>query len=133
MLLPGKFYERLDYRLYAWPGHGMPDAANGYQYVEGEYMKAEEYDDLIKDFSGFLMRTFMPRAFGALESFSMLPPLINVIELPVFYFMPYAAPQVQAAHQALIDAGQAPRGVDQIRGRVRHARHVARLPCPNRP
>ncbi len=106
MLLPGKLYERLGYKLYAWPGHGMPDSANGYQYVEGEYMKAEEYDDLIKDFSGFLMRTFMPRAFGALESFSTLQPLINVIELPTFYFLPYASPEVQAAQQALIDVGK---------------------------
>ena len=74
MLLPGKFYERLDYRLYAWPGHGMPDGGNGYQYVEGEYMKADEYDDLIKDFSGYLTRTFMARAFGALAPLASLPP-----------------------------------------------------------
>ena len=105
-LLPGPVYERLDYRLYAWPGHAMPDTAKGYQYVEGEYMKAGEYDYLIRDFSGFLMGTFMPRAFGALEPFAKLSPLINVLELPTYYFMPHTKPEVQAALQALIDAGR---------------------------
>jgi len=106
MVLPAKFYERLDYRLYTWPGHGMPDGGNGYQYVEGEYMFADEYDDLISDFSGFLTRTYIPRAFGALAPLASLSPLINVIELPTFYFLPYASPEMQAAHQALIDAGR---------------------------
>jgi uroporphyrinogen-III decarboxylase len=106
MLLPGKVYDLLDYKLYTWPGHGMPESANGYQYVEGEYMKEDEYDPLITDPSGFLTRVFMPRAFGALQPFSMLQSLVSVIELPTFYLMPYAMPPVQAAHQALIEAGK---------------------------
>ena len=106
MVLPGKVYELLGYKLYTWPGHGMPDSANGYQYIEGEYMKEDEYDALITDPSDFLMRVFMPRAFGALQPFSMLQSTIRVIELPVFYLMPYAMPPVQAAQQTLIEAGK---------------------------
>jgi len=106
MLLPGKVYELLDYKLYTWPGHGMPESANGYQFVEGEYMKADEYDALITDPSGFLIRVFMSRAFGALQSFGMLQSTVSVIELPTFYLMPYTMPPVQAAQQVLIDAGR---------------------------
>jgi uroporphyrinogen-III decarboxylase len=106
MVLPGKVYELLDYKLYTWPSHGMPESAKGYQYVEGEYMKEDEYDALITDPSDFLTRVFMPRAFGALQPFSMLQSTIRVIELPVFYLMPYSMPPVQAAQQTLIEAGK---------------------------
>jgi uroporphyrinogen-III decarboxylase len=106
MVLPGKVYELLDYKLYTWPGHGMPESAIGYQYVEGEYMKEDEYDGLITDPSDFLMRVFMPRAFGVLQPLSMLQSTIRVIELPIFYLMSYAMPPVQTAQQALIDAGK---------------------------
>jgi hypothetical protein len=106
MVLPGKVYELLDYKLYTWPGHGMPESANGYQYVEGEYMKEDEYDALITDPSDFLMRVFMPRAFGALQPYSMLQSTVRVIELPIFYLMSYAMPPIQTAQLALIDAGK---------------------------
>ena len=45
---PGKFYEILDYKLYAWPGHGVAPE-HCYQCNEGEYMQAEEYDLLLTD------------------------------------------------------------------------------------
>ena len=35
-----------------------------YQFVEGEYMKAEEYDELIYDPSDFIIRKYWPRAYG---------------------------------------------------------------------
>jgi len=34
----------LEYKLYAWPGNGLPEDAPGFQFLEGEYMKPEEYD-----------------------------------------------------------------------------------------
>ncbi|MEM2093604.1 MAG: uroporphyrinogen decarboxylase, partial [Candidatus Bathyarchaeia archaeon] len=37
---PGRFFEILDYKLYAWPGHGVPPE-HSYQCIEGEYMKAD--------------------------------------------------------------------------------------------
>src|SRR5512135_950349 len=40
----GNVLEILKYRLYKWPGHGVADNVNTYQYVEGEYMFANEYD-----------------------------------------------------------------------------------------
>ena len=48
MVLPGRVYDLLDYRGYNWPGHGLPDTAASHQYVEGEYMMADEYDLLIR-------------------------------------------------------------------------------------
>ena len=53
----GNVLEILKYRLYKWPGHGVGDNVNSYQFVEGEYMKANEYGALLKDPSDFAMRT----------------------------------------------------------------------------
>ena len=66
--VPGKMYEILDYKLYAWPGHGVPNKSS-YQAIEGEYMKADEYDALIRDPSDFFSSIYFPRIFGALQPF----------------------------------------------------------------
>ena len=106
MVLPGRVYDLIDYKLYIWPGHGLPEDAAAFQFVEGEYMRADEYDDLIRDPSDFWMRTYLPRVFGVFESFKYLQPYTGIIELPAGYFAPYSRPDVQAALQALIDAGK---------------------------
>ncbi len=105
-VIPATVYELLDYKLYAWPGHGLPENANGYQYVEGEYMKADEYDALIRDPSDFFMRVYAPRIFGALEACGMMEPLVHITEMPLRYFMPYMSPQMQAVQMKLIEVGK---------------------------
>ena len=57
-----------------WPGYGL--GPNGtFQFVEGEYMKAEEYEALLDDPTDFTLRTFLPRAYAALEGLAELPRL----------------------------------------------------------
>ncbi|MFC1905361.1 uroporphyrinogen decarboxylase family protein [Chloroflexota bacterium] len=104
--LPGKIYDILDYKLYAWPGHSMPKTAKEFQFMEGEYMKADEYNALIKDPSDFWMRTYLPRVFGSFEPFRSFSSLTDIIEIPTAQLMPLAMPEVQATLQKLIDAGQ---------------------------
>jgi len=106
MVAPGKALEILDYKLYAWPGHGLSVNAPGYQYVEGEYMKADEYEDLLRDPSDFWLRTYLPRIFGSFTGFRMVSPLTDILEIPTAQLMPLAFPQVQESLQKLIDAGK---------------------------
>jgi hypothetical protein len=103
---PGKFYEILDYKLYSWPGHGVAPE-HSYQCNEGEYMKAEEYDLLITDPSFYFRNFYLPRVFGALEGFQMLPPLTGILEIygVAFNFIPFALPPVQGTYKALFEAG----------------------------
>ena len=75
----GKVLDLLDYRLYRWPGHGLAREAPGYQFVEAEYMKPEEYDALIHDPSDFFLRAYLPRIFGTFEPFRMLQSFTAVI------------------------------------------------------
>jgi hypothetical protein len=69
----GRILEILDYKQYRWPGHGV-SKESGYQALEGEYMRAEDYQALIDDPTDFWIRTLMPRIFGALESLKDLSP-----------------------------------------------------------
>lgn len=103
---PGRLYEILDYKLYAWPGHGVAPE-HSYQAIEGEYMKAEEYDLLMADPSFYFSKFYLTRAFGALEGFSMLPPLTGILEMygVAYNFIPYALPPVQNTYKALFEAG----------------------------
>jgi uroporphyrinogen-III decarboxylase len=113
---PGKALEILDYKLYAWPGHGLSIEAPGFQFVESEYMLAEEYDALIRDPSDFWLRTYLPRVFGAYECFRKFAPLTDIIEMPTVNIMPLADPQVQESLQRMLDAGKELHRRTQITG-----------------
>jgi uroporphyrinogen-III decarboxylase len=68
-------------------------------------MKADEYDALIDDPSDFWMRVYLPRIFGALEPLKQLPSFTTVSEIPSYFFLPYARPDVQQALAVFIEAG----------------------------
>ena len=102
----GKMYEILDYKLYSWPGHGV-SPEHVYQANEGEYMQADEYDALIQDPTGYFTHAYLPRVFGALGGFQMLPFLPGILEIYGLglSFIPYGLPPVQATFKALFEAG----------------------------
>jgi len=106
MVPPGRALEAVDYKLYKWPGHGIAGATTSYQCVEGEYMKADEYDALIKDPSDFWLRTYMPRVFGAFKGFNKLPPWTSFEEIAIQSFISFGMPDIQAGFQALLEAGR---------------------------
>jgi uroporphyrinogen-III decarboxylase len=98
--------EILDYRQLVWPGHrGKPDVT--YQFVEGEYMKAEEYDAFLDDPSDFLLRRFLPRAWGSLEPLAGLRPLSwGWYTRMASYVSFFGKPEVSEALESLIKAGR---------------------------
>ena len=104
---PGKIFEILDYKLYVWPGHGV-SPHHTYQCIEGENVKADEYDALIQDPSDFFRSVYLPRIFKALEPFRKLPPLTGILEMPLTggNLLPYGMPDVQDAFGALLEAGR---------------------------
>lgn len=105
--LPGTVLDRLGYTLYSWPGGDLPED-RPFQFNEKEYMRADEYDDLIADPEAFMFRAFMPRAFGALEGLRDMPLLLGATEIPYLpgLIAPFAAPAMKEALTALMEAGQ---------------------------
>ncbi|MEE8414108.1 MAG: uroporphyrinogen decarboxylase family protein [Dehalococcoidales bacterium] len=112
----GRALELLDYKIYCWPGHGISEEATGWQYIEGEYMMEDEYDDLIRDPSDFWLRTYLPRVFGALEPFKMFQPFTNITENVHVgqLLMPLSTPPVQEMLQKMIDAGKEQQKLSQL-------------------
>jgi len=106
-VVPGRVLDILDLKLGQWPGHGVSKHSE-YQYVEKEYMKADEYQDLIDDPTGFFMNTFFPRIFGALKPLQKMPLLPPVNEIPLILpaLFPFGDEEVQTAFGNLAKAGQ---------------------------
>jgi uroporphyrinogen-III decarboxylase len=106
LVFPGKVLEILGYKIQKWPGHGLSDDAPSHQFVEGEYMKAAEYDDFIRDPADYLQRVFLPRSNTALQGFTKLSPITPMIGIPVSYVASFGDPEVRASYQKLLEAGQ---------------------------
>ncbi|HED24562.1 MAG TPA: uroporphyrinogen decarboxylase [Firmicutes bacterium] len=104
---PGEAFEKLDFKLYKWPGHGT-NVNTPYQCWEDEYMKADEYDEFITDPSNFFMRKYLPRIFGALAPWQALGPFTDIVELPFVgsALIPVGIPDVQEAYKKYLEAGQ---------------------------
>jgi hypothetical protein len=104
---PGPVFDLLDYKLYHWPGHGVPENTS-YQCAEAEYMKGTEYPDFLKDPTDYFLRFYLPRVFGALEPLSGLPPFTSLQELPFIgpNLMNLGLPPVQEALKKLLKAGE---------------------------
>jgi len=105
LVYPARVLEIIGHKLHKWPGHGLPDNAPMYQYVEGVYMKSDEYDDFLDNPTDYWMRVFLPRTASAFESFQYLAPFNPIFTNPIGYIMSASRPEVQLAFQALIDAG----------------------------
>ena len=62
----GLAMEALDVQNRLWPGGPIP-AHYEYQFIEGEYMKEDEYDMFLNDPSGFMLRRYLPRIYRTLR------------------------------------------------------------------
>ena len=117
-------------RMTKWPGHGLPDD-QPFQFVEGEYMTADEYDGLLSDPGDFTLRKFMPRVFTELEGLSMLPPIAMMLlahgsmgSLSVL-----KSPPVMKAIDALLKAAQA--NIDAMQPMMKTGQRMAELGFPS--
>lgn len=106
-ITPGKILDMLDYKLYSWPGRRLAENVGSVQFMEAEYMTAEEYDALIRDPSDFWLRTYLPRVFGVFEPFRMFRPATDLVEIVnLVQMMPLASPEWQNLLQKLMDVGK---------------------------
>jgi hypothetical protein len=106
LVFPGKALEMTDHRLHKWPGHGLPDNASLYQFVEKEYMKADEYPAFLNNPADFWLRVFLPRVVGALEPLRKLPPMTGTMSVPLGFYAAMADPDVSRAFRTMIAAGK---------------------------
>jgi hypothetical protein len=103
----GPTMDILDYRQLEWPGHEAVADDVPFQYVDREYMKADEYDDYLSDPSGFMLHRYLPRVAAAFESFSTMPEFPSVLHTRIIQSVAaYANPEFRDGIQRLMKAGE---------------------------
>ncbi len=73
-MYPAKAMKMLGLKWFRWAGNGLGDDVM-YQFVEGEYMKGDEYDEFLFDPSHFMATRWLPRSFEALKGLASFPPM----------------------------------------------------------
>jgi uroporphyrinogen-III decarboxylase len=76
----GRAYDLLGYTAYKWPGSSLPPDVP-FQYVEDEYMPAADYDALINNPEGYMLRSYLPRVCTHLQGLRLVPSLITPVEM----------------------------------------------------
>jgi hypothetical protein len=104
--VPGEVLKILDCKQLKWPGGGL-SADCPFQYMEGEYMKADEYDAFIDDPTDYAIRTYLPRFLGTMKPLATLPPLKHFLK--GYVSMPtglaFLKPEVISAFNSFFQAG----------------------------
>lgn len=95
--LLGPVMDLLDFRQLQWPGHGT-DENTGYQYLDKEYMKADEYEDYLLDPTGFFLSKYLPRVGGAFEG------LAELSNVPALYYIRLLVGVRAFANPKLVDS-----------------------------
>jgi hypothetical protein len=106
LVFPGKVLELMGHKLHKWPGHGLGPDVSSYQFVEGEYMHDDEYDDLIKDPSDFALRVRLPRISDAMKPLQKLSPLSTILGSPLGFVNACGREDIRSALLALAEAGK---------------------------
>ncbi len=104
----GLAMEALDDKQVLWPGGTLaPELTN--QYIERDDMKEDEYDLFITDPTDFMIRRYLARVYGALESFPDIPPLgVKVLKSGLIDLAAVlSTPEFRKVARALLKAGQA--------------------------
>src|SRR3990172_3862787 len=90
-----------------WPGGTLPPDVPQ-QNVDDEYMKEDEYDNFLDDFSDFYVRRYLPRIYCALAPIAKLPPLGDRGGGMGFQALlsSFNTPEFEAVGKAMKDAGR---------------------------
>ena len=107
ILMSGKAGEVLRPASIDWPGRPgtpLPDSSI-YQILETEYMFSDEYDELVDDFTGFVLHKYLPRTYKGLEGLAGFRIKASA-GMSVMPLMPVAEPEVQEALRNLVKFGE---------------------------
>ncbi len=102
----GRSLEAIGFKQVEWPGHGVGEN-QPFQYLDREYMTADEYDDFIFDPTGFYLQKYLPRVAEAFEGIDQLPvfPGLHYFRL-VAGIRPFAKPAVRESLEKIIKAAE---------------------------
>lgn len=127
---PSPVMDKLGLRTFIWPGKHLGDNLP-YQFVEKEYMLADEYDEFLANPSDFVVRKMMPRMAETLEPLGLLPPLhwfSSGYTLIMLFASMLGAPPVANMLRQLIEVGEEMNKVNATQGKLIQDLAVAGYP-----
>ena len=103
----GRANELAATKVIDWPGRPGTKVSDfsSHQVIELEPMLPEEYPEMLNDFTGFMIRKYIPRVYPnlkALEKISITPTVV----LSTTMLAPFYDPEVQTAMQLLAQIGE---------------------------
>ena len=104
LTFPARVLEKVGNNLQKWPGHGLPADTTMSQFVEGEYMLADEYEPYLHNSLEYFIRCYLPRAWDVFKPFGNLEPNIAGYDMPFRILMLCGQPEFQEAFRTLAEA-----------------------------
>ena len=107
LLTSGKACELAGFNFLDWPGRPgtVVSDYSTHQILEKEYMTADEYPELLRDFTGFMIRKYIPRAFDNLKGLGNIDfkpaAVLNTSLLAPFY-----SPGMEDTYKLLLEIGR---------------------------
>jgi hypothetical protein len=106
LIFPARVYEIMDYRAYKWPGHGLPSTMTLHQFVERDYMRDDEYGELLRDQLDYELRYFLPRSWGVFEPLAGIPSFSSFRGLPMRLLAMCQEPEFRKLFRTIWKASQ---------------------------
>ena len=84
LLVPGlgKLFDGVGHSTIKWPGAADPELCLGdnqpYQYIEKAWMEASDYEEILKDPTGYLIRNIIPAKNSTLNLFKKFPQISDM-------------------------------------------------------
>ena len=100
----GKANELADTQIIDWPGKPGTSVSDysSHQVIEMEVMTQEEYPEMLRDFTGFMLRKYIPRVYPKLKGLSGIR-FTPTIVLNTTFLSPLYSPQAEEAWKLLAD------------------------------
>jgi hypothetical protein len=124
---PAQWYSILGAIHYRWPGGDLPDDMT-FQFVEREYLLADEYDQFLANPNDFTMRVLWPRMTEGLSPLGELPPFYSIGPDPIFLGPTFATTENLAMLDTLKKLAQA--AADSIQAEEDYVAEVEELGYP---
>ncbi|MDO4572262.1 MAG: hypothetical protein Q4C13_02750, partial [Clostridia bacterium] len=100
------FLNELGCTYVKWPGKHFGNANAGFQAIDGEHMRQDEYLAYAEDPTGYMLRRLLPRHYEALRPLSCID-FSSILYLGAMYGMaPVGSNETMKALDALVRAGK---------------------------
>lgn len=106
LFFPTNYMESSGLTWFRWPGKHIEDPNCIYQFIEGEYMKADEYAEATLDITKFMMNKWIPRSFSRLSGLAKIDFRNSMWFGHMGSFASFSDPEVIASLEALVTSGK---------------------------